>query len=400
MSLLADDESYGLYNVLLHAARRSLDIPEVTGDAQANLDEIELYADMLTAAAAADGPLTQEEIDAVLGVRPARQQPATARSTRHRPDDGSLVNVYLREVKRVPRLTPAEETGLIEEFRAARAAGQHQGAEEAPGNHPLVAGEASRAKQRLIEANLGLVITAAGYYRGQGLVFLDLIQEGNLGLISATEDFDASRGDSFTIYAVYGIGKRIAAALEGRVQGTRQDAAEQLTVPPGLIEDIASAIPGAARALIQLQYRLAQPAVPLPGRQARILQLYYGLYDGYQRSSGEIASQFATRQPELAAEIPGLLRSLRLPGNTEEELLRRLSGEHPPSPARPGNHSPAASPRRTLPSRRSSLAREFFDSWKSGLSFGSGSQGLRRTPGPALNRIFGRLAGEYLALDR
>lgn len=398
MSLLADDESYGLYNVLLHAARRSLDIPEVTGGAQANLDEIELYADVLTAAAAANGPLTREEIDAVLGVRPARQQPAAAGGTGHRPDAGSLVNVYLREVKRVPRLTPGEEVGLIEEFRAARAAGQRQGAGEAPGNDPLAAGVAVRAKQRLIEANLGLVITAAGYYRGQGLVFLDLIQEGNLGLISATEDFDASRGGSFTIYAVHGIGKRIAAALEGRVQGTRQDAAEQLAVPPGLIEDIASAIPGETRALIQLQYRLAQPAVPLPGRQARILRLYYGLYDGYQRSSGEIARELGTGQPELAAEIPGLLRSLRLPGNTEEELIRRLAGEHPPSPAGPGSHSLAASTRRTLPSRRSSLAREFFDSWKSGLGFGSGSHEPGRTPGPALNRVLGRLADEYLAL--
>jgi hypothetical protein len=177
----------------------------------------------------------------------------------------------------------------------------------------------------------------------------------------------------------------------------RQDAVERLAVPPKLIEDIASVIPGAARALIQLQYRLAQPAVPLPGRQARILRLYYGLYDGYQRSSGEIARELGTGQPELAAEIPGLLRSLRLPGNAEEELLR-LAGEHPPSPAGSGSHSPAASPRRPLPSRRSSLAREFFASWKSGLGFGSGSQGLRRTPGPALNRILGRLAGEYLTL--
>jgi DNA-directed RNA polymerase sigma subunit (sigma70/sigma32) len=158
---------------------------------------------VLTAAAAADGPLTREEIDAVLGVRPARQPSAAAGGTGHRPDAGSLVNVYLREVKRVPRLTPGEEAGLIEEFRAARAAGQRQGAGEAPGNDPLVAGVAVRAKQRLIEANLGLVITAAGYYRGQGLVFLDLIQEGNLGLISAVEDFDASRGGSFTVYAVY-----------------------------------------------------------------------------------------------------------------------------------------------------------------------------------------------------
>ena len=402
MSLLADDESHGLYNVLLHAARRSLDIPEVTGEAQANLDETELYADVLTAAAAADRPLTQEEVDAVLGVRLARQQTAAARGTPHRPEDGSLVNVYLREVKRVPRLTPGQEAGLLAEFRAARAAGQLPGAEEAPQearwDHARIAGEAARAKQRLIEANLGLVITAAGYYRGQGLVFLDLIQEGNLGLIRATEDFDASRGGSFTIYAVYAIGQGITAALQGRVRGTRQDAAEQFSVPPALIEDIASAIPGAARALIQLQHRLAQPAAPLTGRQVRALQLYYGLYDGYQHSSGDIARQIGTRQPELAAEIPRLLRSLRLPGSTEEELLRRLAGEHPPSPAGPGSHPLAAGQHRSLPPRRSSLAREFFSGWKSGLGFGSSSREPGHTPGPALNRVLGRLAGEYLAL--
>ena len=68
--------------------------------------------------------------------------------TVRRRKDGSLVNVYLREVKRVPRLTPAEETGLIEEFRAARAAGQRQGAGEAPGNDSLVAGTGSAKSDR------------------------------------------------------------------------------------------------------------------------------------------------------------------------------------------------------------------------------------------------------------
>ena len=101
------------------------------------------------------------------------------------------VKVYLKEIGRVPLLTPEEEIEL-----AIRIADDDQ-----------------KAKQRLAEANLRLVVSIAKRYVGRGMQFLDLIQEGNLGLIKAVDKFDYTKGFKFSTYATWWIRQAITRAI-------------------------------------------------------------------------------------------------------------------------------------------------------------------------------------------
>ena len=94
------------------------------------------------------------------------------------------VKVYLKEIGRVPLLTPEEEIDLALKIQAGGPDGE-------------------KAKQRLSEANLRLVVSIAKRYVGRGMQFLDLIQEGNLGLIKAVEKFDHTKGFKFSTYATW-----------------------------------------------------------------------------------------------------------------------------------------------------------------------------------------------------
>src|ERR1022692_635380 len=126
---------------------------------------------------------------------------------------GDLVRIYLREIGRVPLLTAQDEVELAKSIEAGLFAEETlRGG--CPAHGPLGAEMAElamlgadglRAKQRLIEANLRLVVSIAKRYIGRGLVFLDLIQEGNLGLIRAVEKFDYTKGYKFSTYATWWI---------------------------------------------------------------------------------------------------------------------------------------------------------------------------------------------------
>ena len=94
------------------------------------------------------------------------------------------VKVYLKEIGRVPLLSPEEETELALKIQAGGPDGE-------------------KAKQRLSEANLRLVVSIAKRYVGRGMQFLDMIQEGNLGLIKAVEKFDHTKGFKFSTYATW-----------------------------------------------------------------------------------------------------------------------------------------------------------------------------------------------------
>ena len=118
------------------------------------------------------------------------------------------VKAYLKEIGRVPLLTPEQEAGLA---RAARAGDMD-------------------ARRRLSEANLRLVVSVAKRYAGRGLPFLDLIQEGNLGLMKAAEKFEPDRGFKFSTYATWWIRQSITRAIA--------DQSRTIRIPVHLVEHI------------------------------------------------------------------------------------------------------------------------------------------------------------------
>ena len=138
------------------------------------------------------------------------------------------VRMYLKEIGKVNLLTPDEEIELAQdmglgdaakerlaEAERAKAKGETEGLltpeEEAEYKKAVKKGEA--AKQRLAEANLRLVVSIAKRYVGRGMLFLDLIQEGNLGLIKAVEKFDYTKGYKFSTYATWWIRQAITRAI-------------------------------------------------------------------------------------------------------------------------------------------------------------------------------------------
>ena len=130
------------------------------------------------------------------------------------------VRMYLREIGKVPLLTAAEEVALAKRIERKDA----------------------EAKRRLIEANLRLVVSIAKRYVGRGMPFLDLIQEGNLGLIRAVEKFDYRRGFKFSTYATWWIRQAVQRALA--------DQARTIRIPVHMVETISK--------LIRVQRQLLQ----------------------------------------------------------------------------------------------------------------------------------------------
>ncbi len=175
-----------------------------------------------------------------------RQQP---RSTRARVSsyvgetggDADPVHTYLKEIGKVPLLTASLEVELARRMDAGNeAAARLAQAEADPEHHGLSSAERARlardlrrgqqAKEALIEANLRLVVSIAKRYRNRGLAFLDLIQEGNLGLMRAVEKFDHSKGFKFSTYATWWIRQAITRALA--------DQARTIRIPVHMVETI------------------------------------------------------------------------------------------------------------------------------------------------------------------
>ncbi|MBQ8648265.1 MAG: sigma-70 family RNA polymerase sigma factor, partial [Oscillospiraceae bacterium] len=121
------------------------------------------------------------------------------------------VKVYLKEIGRVPLLTSEEEIQLAKDIQEGGPKGE-------------------RAKQRLSEANLRLVVSIAKRYVGRGMQFLDLIQEGNLGLIKAVDKFDYTKGFKFSTYATWWIRQAITRAIA--------DQARTIRIPVHMVETI------------------------------------------------------------------------------------------------------------------------------------------------------------------
>jgi len=150
--------------------------------------------------------------------------------TRHAVDDAQdpgPLRDYLAQISKVPQLSPAQEAELDTRIEAGRDAG----ATLAGSGHGLdsaarlelerIAEDGRQARNHLLEANLRLVVTLAKRYSGRGPAFLDLIQEGNLGLVRAVERYDPSKGYRFTMYATWWIRQAITRAIAGQVQPSR-----------------------------------------------------------------------------------------------------------------------------------------------------------------------------------
>ena len=148
----------------------------------------------------------------------ARSRPGSA-STRKEPAAADPVRDYLKQISKVPGLTAEQEAELARRIEAGLAAERklaEDGGSLTPGERidlEWVAEVGTRARNHLLEANLRLVVSLAKRYTGRGMLFLDLIQEGNLGLIRAVEKFDYTKGYKFSTYATWWIRQAITRAL-------------------------------------------------------------------------------------------------------------------------------------------------------------------------------------------
>ncbi len=159
------------------------------------------------------------------------------------------VRMYLQEIGRYPLLTPQQEVELAMQMEAGGRASEKledESASELPVADRVIlqrsARNADRARKRLVEANLRLVVSIAKKYVGRGLSLLDLIQEGNLGLIRAVEKFDYRKGFKFSTYATWWIRQAVTRALA--------DQARTIRVPVHMVETI-NKLARAQRTLMQ-----------------------------------------------------------------------------------------------------------------------------------------------------
>ncbi|MGH3200475.1 MAG: RNA polymerase sigma factor RpoD [Streptosporangiaceae bacterium] len=290
-----------------------------------------------------------------------------------------LVRIYLREIGRVPLLTAEDEVELAKSIEAGLFAEEKLGGGipmlgAVHGDLELLAGEGGKAKQRLIEANLRLVVSIAKRYIGRGLVFLDLIQEGNLGLIRAVEKFDYTRGYKFSTYATWWIRQAITRAIAdqartirvpvhmvetinklARVQRQlhqelgREASACEIAAEMGLepervaeiqriaqepvslqspigeeesdlgdfIEDADAVVPMEAAAFIMLQDQLERVLDQLAEREQRIIQLRFGLTDGHPRTLEEVGREFGVTRERIRQIESKTLAKLRHPSRAQ-----------------------------------------------------------------------------------
>jgi RNA polymerase primary sigma factor len=295
---------------------------------------------------------------------------------------GDLVRIYLREIGRVPLLTAQDEVELAKAIEAGLFADEKlqggfsadAGSATLMGELALVAAEGLRAKQRLIEANLRLVVSIAKRYIGRGLVFLDLIQEGNLGLIRAVEKFDYTKGYKFSTYATWWIRQAITRAIAdqartiripvhmvetinkmARIQRQlhqdlgREASPDEIAAEMGLhpdrvaeiqriaqepvslqspigeedsdlgdfIEDADAVVPMEAAAFIMLQDQLDRVLDNLSVREQRIIQLRFGLTDGHPRTLEEVGREFGVTRERIRQIESKTLAKLRHPSRAQ-----------------------------------------------------------------------------------
>jgi len=316
------------------------------------------------------------------------------------------VRMYLKEIGRVPLLTAADEVMLAKKIEAGIEASDHlsqdRRAVEAERLMALavkaaidgrigdpngvrdrsrevlrqIEREGQLAKKKLIEANLRLVVSIAKRYVGRGMLFLDLIQEGNLGLIRAVEKFDYTKGFKFSTYATWWIRQAITRAIADQARTIRipvhmvetinklvriqrqllQDLGREPTpeeigfemdLPPervreiqkvaqepvsletpigeeedshlgDFIEDSEAIVPIDAASFILMQEQLEGVLGSLSEREKKVIQLRFGLQDGHQRTLEEVGREFGVTRERIRQIEAKTLSKLRHPSRSQK----------------------------------------------------------------------------------
>jgi RNA polymerase primary sigma factor len=296
---------------------------------------------------------------------------------------GDLFRQYLREIGRIPLLTAVQEVELARAVEAGLFADERLltnfdiATEDRRDLHVLVL-QGQSAKRKLIEANLRLVVSIAKRYIGRGMSILDLVQEGNLGLIRAVEKFDYARGYKFSTYATWWIRQAMSRALADQartirvpvhvvelmnrvvrlqrallqansIEPTPDQIAEVLGVPTervievlrlaqepvslhapvgeeddvalgDLIEDADAESPADSVAVMMLREHLDTLLSTLGEREKRVVQLRYGLTDGEPHTLEEIGRTFGVTRERIRQIEAKTLAKLRRPESAQ--LLR------------------------------------------------------------------------------
>jgi RNA polymerase primary sigma factor len=295
------------------------------------------------------------------------------------------VRMYLKEIGKVPLLTAEQEVILakaIEEGEAATAELDKSvaSAKKLPTIRmrelQRVERQGQLAKKKLIEANLRLVVSIAKRYVGRGMLFLDLIQEGNLGLIRAVEKFDYTKGYKFSTYATWWIRQAITRAIADQARTIRipvhmvetinkliriqrqllQDLGREptpeeigremefspekvreilkvsqepvsLETPIGeeedshlgdFIEDSDAVVPVDAASFILLQEQLDSVLHTLSEREKKVIQLRFGLTDGHPRTLEEVGREFGVTRERIRQIESKTLSKLRHPSRSQK----------------------------------------------------------------------------------
>lgn len=338
--------------------------------------------------------IPQEELKAAAEITVPRvsSKTKTARTRKYNSDNsvamltGDPVRMYLKEIGKVSLLTAAEEVDLAMKIEAGVEAMAQLDASEEEGGVPLERRERRRlsrieqvgldAKQQLIEANLRLVVSIAKRYVGRGMLFLDLIQEGNLGLIRAVEKFDYTKGFKFSTYATWWIRQAITRAIADQARTIRipvhmvetinklvriqrqllqslgrEPTPEEIAEEMGLtservreiqkisqepvslettigeeedsqlgdfIEDDAAVVPPDAASFSMLQEQLAKTLEGLAERERKVITLRFGLEDGHPRTLEEVGREFGVTRERIRQIESKTLAKLRHPSRSQK----------------------------------------------------------------------------------
>ncbi len=280
------------------------------------------------------------------------------------------VRMYLREIGRVPLLSAEEEVRLAQRMERGKAERLKQ--------HPnrRIIDDGEEAQRRLTEANLRLVVSVAKKYIGRGMSLLDLIQEGNIGLIRAVEKFDYTKGYKFSTYATWWIRQAITRAIADQArtiripvhmvetinrlirvsrrllqdlgrEPTSEEIAEQMEIsaekvreiikvsqepvsletPIGeeddshlgdFIEDHTALAPADAASHQLLKEQVEDVLDSLTERERKVLQLRFGLDDGRSRTLEEVGKEFKVTRERIRQIEAKALRKLRHPSRSRK----------------------------------------------------------------------------------